>query len=46
LNETLLTAVKPPNRFTRPSTTSTRVPHSRDRHAREGGHPVRRSGGN
>src|ERR1700680_4463333 len=26
LNDTLLTAVKPPNRFTRPSTTSTAVP--------------------
>src|SRR3954468_11937265 len=28
LNDTLLTAVKPPNRFTRPSTTSTEVPQA------------------
>src|SRR6187399_2274737 len=27
LNDTLLTAVKPPNRFTKPSTTSTTVPY-------------------
>ena len=26
LNDTLLTAMKPPNRLTRPSTTSTRIP--------------------
>src|SRR5664279_739441 len=29
LNDTLLTAVKPPNRLTRPSTTSTAVPSKR-----------------